>query len=135
MPRDYLEARRCEIPDCGKRTRENKPYCPDHVEEHPYVRALLKLIAERDAEIERIKQGTWLDANPYGFLAEEIIAYLRDRGSTTVARLARDRLYDSPEVVERVVVAMERVGLVRQGRSVRGYRVVSLVYEDPDESE
>ena len=35
------QPRTCEFPECSQTTREFKPYCSDHVDAHPYVKAIL----------------------------------------------------------------------------------------------
>jgi len=32
---------KCSEPGCNRSTRENKPYCPEHVESTPYVQRLM----------------------------------------------------------------------------------------------
>jgi hypothetical protein len=42
------ESRHCEVPGCGRTTRERKPWCPEHALSHsPYVLEVKAEVARR----------------------------------------------------------------------------------------
>jgi hypothetical protein len=39
-----------------KTTREGKPFCPNHVEHHAYVQAILRILSDREEERDRVRR-------------------------------------------------------------------------------
>ena len=82
-----MEARACDV--CGINTREGKPYCPKHIERAPYlmrIQAELQTMAEDEG---RLSSG--LKVPLTATIMQEIIGTLREFGSITEERLAKER--------------------------------------------
>lgn len=118
-------SRSCEYAGCTKTTREGKPYCPDHVDNHPYVQSILHVLAEREAETDRVRTHGADAVDPAGLTAQELVLHLSLHGSRTVERLSREFQLES-KVIENYVKALRREGKVVVGRTTRGSTVVRL---------
>ena len=117
--------RSCEQPSCFKSTREGKPFCPDHVEQHSYVKNILGILAEREAEEERVRKSGPEAVDIEGLTATELVLHLSLHGSRTVERLSREFQLES-RVMQNYVQALEIQGKVVLGRTTRGSTVVRL---------
>lgn len=84
---------------CGASTREGKPYCPEHVEEHPYVQGVLDALAEQEAEQQRAVSKGIHHISDSSITAQEIHQYLCQHGARTFRRIAKDLGLDG-EVVK-----------------------------------
>lgn len=115
----------CDVSGCTQTTREGKPFCPDHVEHHPYVQAILSTLAEREDEEEKVRQRGSKAVNPMGLTAKELVLHLSLHGARTVERLSRELQLDS-KVLDGYVGALVRKGVVALGRTNRGSTVVKL---------
>lgn len=102
-------ARRCAAHDCYTVTRENKPYCTEHVLMHPYawhVRCLFdsrKLLEKRAIEGERVDTK---DA-----LAKDILLLVRLKGPLTMQRISREMSCEH-RVVRHYIEALEEALLL-----------------------
>jgi len=115
----------CEFPGCEETTRENKPYCPEHVEHHSYVAGIVAELAARENEIKRVKKvgakGVRLD----GTVVDDLLSYLDEVGPRTVQRINRERMFNTTIAVTTVYVeVMAEAGLVKLGKTKRGSIVV-----------
>lgn len=117
--------RSCRHANCGQSTREGKPFCPDHVDQHSYVQEILKILEEREAEEERVRQEGPEAVNLTGLTAQELMLHLSQHGSRTVERLSREFQLEAP-VMHNYVSALLGEGLVIVGRTTRGSTVVRL---------
>lgn len=115
----------CDVPECTQTTREGKPYCPDHVENHPYVQNLLQNLAEREDEEEKVRQRGAKAVNPDGLTIKEIVLHLSLHGARTVERLAREMNLDS-KVLDGYIASLKRRGVISFSRTNRGSTVVKL---------
>jgi hypothetical protein len=115
----------CDMEGCIHTTREGKPFCPDHVEMHPYVQAILGTLAEREDEEEKVRQRGHRAVNPTGLTARELVLHLSLHGARTVERLSRELQLDT-KVLDGYVGALVRKGVVALGRTNRGSTVVRL---------
>ena len=123
-PNSYVSrSRDCSASGCMNSTREGKPFCPDHVEMHPYVQEVVAFRKLRDAEIVRIADGRQVADD--SLLFKEIIIHITNLGSKTVERLACDLMIDI-EAIKKLIKAMKRQKLIKIGRSKRGSTVVRL---------
>lgn len=118
------ESRWCEHASCTQRTRDGKPFCLDHVEDHPYVQALVVKIAEREAQDERVKRA-WEEADLAGVTAREILLHLDLHGARTEERLVRE-LHLDLRVVTNYLMALSASGQIVFGITSRGSRVARL---------
>ena len=117
--------RTCENRGCENTTREGKPFCPSHVENHEYVRTILMALAEREAETVRVRENGPAAVNTSGLTAQELLLHLSLHGSRTVERLSREFQLES-EVMFNYVTALRTEGSVVLGRTTRGSTVVRL---------
>jgi len=108
-----------------KTTREGKPFCPNHVECHSYVQSILHILAEREAETNRVRTKGSVAVDPSGLTAQELVLHLSLHGSRTVERLSREFQLES-RVIEEYVDALRVRGKVILGRTTRGSTVVRL---------
>lgn len=115
----------CDVPGCTQTTREGKPYCPDHVDHHPYVQSILSMLADRESEEERVRQRGFKAVNPSGLTARELVLHLSLHGARTVERLSRELQLDT-KVLDGYVGALVRKGVIALGRTNRGSTVVRL---------
>lgn len=110
----------CQIDGCEASTRENKPFCSDHVERAPYVQRILMELELRDMEARNLNAGKPIDIN--GHLIREAILLLQ-QSSYTAARLAR--LLDIEHVAaENLIAIMDEKKIARKGRTERGSTTV-----------
>jgi len=109
-------------------TREGKPYCPEHIELHPYVGEVLDQLAAIDAEEHRIKRLGIAGVDLQGVLAKEaMIKLVCDYGgSGTVERISGE-LRRHPLVVSLIFVRLAKCGVVTIRRTKRGSIVVAVV--------
>ncbi len=126
----YHPARKCDQEGCGRITKERKPFCPDHVEHHPYVQHLLGQMAKRQQEENRVRRLGGRGVDPKGLNATEILVQLRIRGDRTAERLAFDLQIDL-DLVETYLRSMAGRRLISVGRSDRGSLVASLSATPP----
>lgn len=117
--------RACLNDGCYQTTREGKPYCPDHVEDHHYVQEILGVLREREAEEDRVRKRGPSAVNPEGLTAQELVLHLSLHGSRTVERLSREFQLEA-RVMHNYVDALMQQGLVVLGRTTRGSTVVRL---------
>ena len=117
--------RSCRVSGCESTTREGKPFCPDHVENHDYVQNILSILREREAEEERVRLTGPGAVNPSGLTSQELVLHLSLHGSRTVERLSREFQLAAP-VMHNYVDALKERGLVVLGRTTRGSTVVRL---------
>lgn len=104
---------------CGRPTREGKPFCPDHVEELPYVASLMCELAAQAAEHQAVSKNGAGAVNVDGTTARELLHLLQLHGPRTVQRLGRE-LNIKPGLVSDYARALAAAGRVILGRSRRG---------------
>lgn len=119
----------CDVAGCTQTTREGKPFCPDHVELHPYVQTILDTLREREEEEEKVRQRGARAVDPHGLTARELVLHLALHGARTVERLSRELQLDS-KVLDGYVGALVRRGVVALGRTNRGSTVVRLASDE-----
>ena len=123
--------KRCEFVNsrgirCGEPTRERKPFCPEHVEEHPYIQQLIAKIEDKEREEERVAEFGEFEIAEDSLTSQEILAQLSIYGARTVERLARDMNLGIP-IIEHYVSKLAREGKIELGSSSRGKTVVKPV--------
>jgi len=118
----------CDARGCTQTTREGKPFCPDHVELHPYVQTIIGTLREREAEEEKVRQRGARAVDPGGLTAKELVLHLSLHGARTIERLSRELQLDT-KVLDGYVGALVRRGVVALGRTNRGSTVVRLSSE------
>ena len=116
----------CQATDCKANTREGKPYCSNHIELSPYVKRVLKEIAQREAEAAALSDG--YEVPKKGHLIKETLILL-DQNSYTAARLSR--LLDVDHCsAEALIRQMSRQELAKMGRTERGAIVIKGRYSE-----
>lgn len=125
-PRPHTPSTRgCKVDNCEQMTREGKPFCPEHVDEHPYVQNLLSSLADRQAEEERVRSAGAPEVDIDGITARELVLHLSLHGARTVERIARELQLDA-EIVRGYVAALHERDLITQSTTNRGSLVVKL---------
>lgn len=128
--RPHLPSTRfCQHSTCEEMTREGKPYCPEHVDDHPYVRDLLAALAARQAEEERVRTRGSVEVDLDGITAREVVLHLSLHGARTIERISRELQIDS-DVVAGYVDALNERDLIDMSHTNRGSTVVKL--RDPE---
>jgi hypothetical protein len=125
MARNDPPALQCLHPGCTNATRERKPYCTEHVSDHPYVLELMSQIERVEAELDRVRRRGTRAVALEGIPAQEILRELRTFGHRTVERLARDLRLDA-DVVAAYGRALNRAGKVSLGVTSRGVVMLSV---------
>lgn len=123
--RERVERTTCEEPGCGRSTRASKPFCTQHVDQHPYARALVEQLEEQDAEIEKVRREGSRVVDPKGLTCREVLQWLRVHGPRTLPRLAREIQVDT-SVLGHYVVALASSGMVCLVKSVRRGPIVQV---------
>ena len=140
-----MPPRRCEkkveIGECGKSTREGKPYCPAHCDEHPYIAALKANMERRekdDANAVKHHERRIGRVNIDGETAQDILMHLRICGPKTVELLSRELHipipdggeegppYTSFDVINAFAKALKRHGLITMTPMFRGSTMLAL---------
>ncbi len=130
--------RLCEAQFCGNRTKEDKPFCLDHIECNSYAAKVAAELAQQEAEREQILAGDLSKkAIAETFLCQEIMLYLSWRGPATAERLVRElnvkshtitfqtksgprtRLFDPISLVLQCGQALKTAGKVRLAKNKR----------------
>lgn len=108
-------------------TREAKPFCSEHLGEHPYVQELRHKLKLMDREAEQIKLRGASAAKPDGLLAGELMIRLvcDHGGSASVDRLSREVQRKRP-VVAAIFLALAKRGTVVMGRTQRGTIIITV---------
>jgi len=119
------QTRYCDALGCRQATREGKPYCSEHVEEHPYVQQLISLLSERDHEESRVRRQGPRAVDVSGLTAREILQFVKVHGQRTVQRLARELNIDF-KTLEGYVKALKKSGLISTSQTRRGATVIKL---------
>ena len=122
--------RTCEARGCYDTTRENKPFCTKHVEEHPYVQRILDILREKEAEHQAVLERGSAAVDLTGLTAKELILHLSLHGSRTLERLCRE-FQIGAQVMRGYVEALTQNGYVVQGRTLRGNLLVRISTPHP----
>lgn len=125
-----VPTRKCKMKDCTEHTRERKPYCSTHVMEIDRPKALFAILAEVEAEIERVAVKGPSAVNILGLVVEEIMAGLAHVGSITWRRLCKNHVAFfnrvSDVTVDHYLTRLRDEGLIAALPNRRGVTVVSL---------
>lgn len=125
VERNVRAPRRCSESGCGRATRARKPFCTRHIERQPYVQHLLETLAERDRQDELVRRRGARAVRVDSLTAQEVLVYLRENGSHTAERIARELNLD-PKVASSYLVALQRAGLITTRKNRRGRLVATL---------
>lgn len=111
--------RTCKHRFCDETTREGKPYCSDHVEDHEYVRDILDVIEKQQAEHKAVMRRGCRAIKEDSLTLHEIIQLLQQRGKRTLERISRDMNLDG-DLVKKYADYLIKKGRVTEGRTTRG---------------
>ena len=122
-PAGYVSrVRTCSASGCESSTREGKPYCPDHVELHPYVAGVIATRKDREKELKDLAKNRMIrEDSP---LFNEVLIHITNYGTKTVERLSRDLMIDVV-ILKKLVRTLKRKGIINIGRTKRGSTTVS----------
>src|SRR5690606_30645190 len=108
-----IETVKCQTVGCGQPTRHRKPYCPDHVENMPYVQGILAQLDREPDVVEEIRSLLWefpvlslplackmIEADPVDVFRG--LKTLEARGEVTLTEGDRGKLVAQPARVSRV---------------------------------
>lgn len=119
------QARTCDAAACTQTTREGKPYCPDHVDLHPYVQDLISNLSTKDEQDDAVKSKGPRAVKLDSITVQELLLHLELNGPRTEERLVRELNLDL-KTVSGYVQALRRKQLVTTGYTKRGSMVVKL---------
>ena len=115
----FSSARRCEVPGCGRATRERKPWCSEHILTHsPLAREVHQRVLDRE------RADACANAPIPEDMLDDAWTLLAERGCVSVPLLAR-MLDVSHRTAERVAKRLSAEGAAF-GRTQRGKRTVSV---------
>jgi len=80
----------CEEASCSNTTRENKPFCSNHVERADYVQDILHAIKNQEIEQEKALSQGIRAIKRDSLTVKEIILTLSQKGEKTINYLCRD---------------------------------------------
>lgn len=123
----------CDHPGCSTSTRERKPYCTEHVREHPYVTDLLARLSAIERELAAVERRGTRAVDIDGVLATEVLRELSLHGDRTIRRLARDLALPT-KVLDAYVRALAKAGRVTTGHTNRNREMVQLSESDREEA-
>lgn len=83
----------CGEEGCSARTREGKPFCPDHIFRINRPRSIQDMLAMSEVEIAEVKKRGAEAVNLDGLIVEELLAGIAEAGEITFRRLVKDRVF------------------------------------------
>lgn len=107
VPRREDKTKHCEVAGCGNFTRERKPYCPEHVDNHPYVQDLLQQLANKADSLKKTKN--W---KPDPTLISDIVLLVSTKGTITAAAAKREMNIDE-ESIEKLMRFLAQAGVFK----------------------
>jgi len=118
--------------ECNKLTREGKPYCTDHVLQHPYIKQMLEKYEQMDQELFLAyrRRGVKGQITATSNNIKDLVMHLSLYGPRTIERICRE-LNWPPKVANYFVGWLRARGAVTLSRTKRGSRLVTLVGYDP----
>lgn len=118
-----VDSAECTVDGCMKSTRDQKPWCPDHVRDHdPNALRILADMKRRDKEVDAIKKkGKVIN----GVLVAEAIMIFKEQAHT-VPGLSR-QLKLTHDTIGTLVKFMFHRKMIRVVRIVRGKNTYALV--------
>lgn len=133
IEQSQTEVRTCSFPDCMEATREGKHYCSNHVDQQPYVKDLLKRMANRTEEDEKVRLEGASSVNMEGITAKEILLQLRQSRTRTEERLTRELQIDK-SIIHNYAIRLNRDGFIHFGRTNRNNLTIVLLDFDPSKA-
>ncbi len=122
----------CQDKECLKSTREGKPFCSMHIEQAPYIKNILRQLADRNEEAKLLeKRSARLD--PDSFFIRETLLLLRTKDFTSKA-LGR-HFAMSNYAAKRLIAQMHRDGLAKEIKTGSDVTISGLGERDLREPE
>ena len=98
---------------CKRSTRNNKPWCPMHITESPYVQWILKQTGRQEQELREVHRSqSSILIEEHSLTLQEIIAHLYHKGAKTIKGLSKDLSLD-PETVKHYIDKLRSLDMVR----------------------
>ncbi len=125
----------CGEEGCIARTREGKPFCPDHIFRINRPRAIQDRLAMSEAEISEVKKHGAKAVNLDGLIVEELLAGIAEAGEITFRRLVKDRVFlltheNSDNVTaDAFLKRLKDEGFIKVGSTARNDNIVKLTPE------
>lgn len=113
----------CRHKGCHRTTRERKPFCPDHVDKHDYVKRLKKKIASKQKEEAKVEKRGMRAIKEDSITLQEVRVELAIHGPKTLSRLAKD-VNLATNTAKGYVDFLERRDLVKYSTNTRGTLIV-----------
>lgn len=127
--RQHNQKRWCDHAGCIQATREGKPYCSDHVDDHSYVREVMDQLAEREAQDEAVsKRGAKAVDLAGSITAREIMLHLGLHGVRSVEKLCQE-LAINAKILDGYLKALHKAKLITFGSTKRGSTTVASCIE------
>lgn len=117
-------SRHCK--DCGAATRERKDFCPEHVEQNPYVADLLRVMDKMDQEDARVSVHGHMAVDAQGENAKEILAFISVNSAPSVERIAKELSRRDVRITTHYLVALEQGRLITVERNKRGKLIAKI---------
>lgn len=121
-----IESAHCKI--CHKSTRENKPYCSDHIENSEYVIRVMKQLEIRDAEERKLTINLY--PGDQSVLVQEALCII-SRGQISSSKLAKS-LDISHESARTLADLMSARSLIEVNKTDRGKFLIRKKQEAQD---
>lgn len=120
----------CRI--CMKPTRLNKPWCPDHITESPYVKWIREQVARQERELDIVKRRkSSIFIEDDSLTLHEILSALHYKGAKTIKGLSKELSLD-PETTRYYIDHLKALDMVRVELTSRNDdKTVYLLNDDP----
>lgn len=98
---------------CKRTTRNNKPWCPSHITESPYVQWILKQTNRQEQELREVHRSqSSIFIEDFSLTLQEIVAHLHHKGSKTIKGLSKELSLD-PDTVKHYIDHLRGLDMVR----------------------
>jgi len=122
-------SRRCEHPGCNEATRENKPFCSEHIEDSPYLQRLTAQLAAKENEETLVGLRGASEVEEDSETLKEIQNILEITGPRTTLALAKATMLDE-KALSGYLNYLKKKGLIKTTRNRRGNTVVKLAHQE-----
>jgi hypothetical protein len=122
----FNKTKYCSKERCEERTREGKEYCPEHVDNLPYVKQLLDRIQKKEAEVANVRKKGKKAVDPASENLKEVRTHLEFNGPRTTKRLARE-LQLTSSGMEGFLDYLDEEEEIARSRTSRGDETIHLL--------
>jgi predicted HTH transcriptional regulator len=97
---------------CKKGTRLNKPWCPEHINESPYVKWIQAQIDKQEDELREVRRSnSSIFIEDDSLVLREILSILSYRGAKTINGLSKEMNLD-PDTVSQYINHLRSLDMV-----------------------